>query len=958
MAAFRRLCNSLFSIFAFCFCWSTLTHSQTLVVYNEVKHDVSAPLRDLVKGAPLQRSAPPREAEPARMLPLPSGFKTPELPDPALQRTAPVGSLVSSPQVINNFDGIGQDVFNFSVPDAPPDTNGAVGLTQYVQWINVSFAIFDKTSGSILPNFPVSGNVLWSGFGGACESNNDGDPVVVYDKLNDRWVFGQFAVRAPFIGFLQNSLQCIAVSTTADATGTYNRYAFEFQNKFDDYPKMSVWPDAYYATFNMFDPNTLAFLGADACAMDGNAMRKGQPASIVCFQQATSVASVLPADVDGRTPPPNGSPNFMLYFGVNSLNLFKFHVDFATPANSTFTGPTTIPVAAFTPLICNNTLQCVQQPQPPGDGTLLDSLGDRLMHRLAYRNFGSHESLVVNHSVSVGSASGVRWYEIQNPNGSPVVAQQSTFAPDSKFRWMGSLAMDGSGDLALGYSVSGPNTFPSVAIAGQAAADPRNTLQAEIPVIAGTGAQTGGLTRWGDYSAMQVDPSDDCTFWYTTEYLKTTGAFNWNTRIVSFKFPGAGVTDLAIGSTHGADFHQGESSRTYTITVTAGCKDSDGSTVTVTDKLPAGLSAASMSGNGWTCTLSTLTCTRSGVLSANKAYPPITLTVNVGNNAPGSVTNVATVSGGGDQNPNNNTSNDVTAIDPSPDLTIAISHSPDPFTVAQTGTYTITVSNVGTVPTSGMVTVNDALPAGAMLITTNDPGWICSGFTSITCSRSDALAAGASYPPIALTLNVSGGTSPITNTVNVSGGGEFDTANDMASDRTTVLPVVIAPNESTNTVIKAGNSAFVNLTVTLSTGQTVGTVTFAASGLPSNSKATFSPTSLTQTGGTQLTIATSGNGVQASLSPNGYDGWRFYPVTLIVVTGLIALMMGWRRQQPKWALPARCIFVLALASLLGGCNGIFSPPVTPSGSYTIMVTANSSNSTVAPATTSVTLTVQ
>jgi len=158
------------------------------------------------------------------------------------------------------------------------------------------------------------------------------------------------------------------------------------------------------------------------------------------------------------------------------------------------------------------------------------------MYRLAYRNFGSHESLVVNHSVAVGSSGGIRWYEIQQPNATPTVVQQSTFAPDSNFRWMGSVAMDQVGDLAVGYSLSSSSMFPSVAFAGRVPSDPASTLEAETNIVTGTGSQTG-LTRWGDYSALQVDPEDECTFWYTTEYLRNSGTFNWNTRIAKFNFP-------------------------------------------------------------------------------------------------------------------------------------------------------------------------------------------------------------------------------------------------------------------------------------------------------------------------------------------------------------------------------------------------------------------------------------
>ncbi len=232
----------------------------------------------------------------------------------------------------------------------------------------------------------------------------------------------------------------------------------------------------------------------------------------------------------------------MLTFGTNSLQLYKFHVDFNTPANSTFTGPRAIPVAAFTPL-CNGASQCVPQ---PGTNNKLDSLADRLMYRLAYRNFGSHESLVVSQSVAVSGGGGVRWYEIQSPNGTPVVAQQGTYAPDSSYRWMSSAAMDKIGDLAVGYSFASGAVYPGVAFAGRVPSDPAGALEAETTIMSGSGSQTGTLSRWGDYSAMTVDPVDDCTFWYTQEYLVTNGTWNWNTRIANFKFPGC-ATGSYIG---------------------------------------------------------------------------------------------------------------------------------------------------------------------------------------------------------------------------------------------------------------------------------------------------------------------------------------------------------------------------------------------------------------------------
>ena len=442
----------------------------------------------------------------------------------------PVGPF--APTFISGVDGVGNGFSgpngSFTVQYAPPDTVGAVGATQYVQVVNVGFAVFDKATKSVVYG-PVPTSTLWSGFGGQCQTDNDGDAVVVYDKAANRWIISQFAVgTTPY-------LQCVAVSQTSDATGGWYRYSFSYASVFPDYPKMGVWPDAYYETFNMFNGNT--FAGSKLCAYNRSAMLTGAATTQQCFQLSSSFGGVLPSDLDGATAPPAGSPNFLVNFGSNSLNLWKFHVDWTTPANTTLTGPTNLPVASFTPA-CGGT-NCVKQ---PSTNQKLDSLGDRLMFRLAYRTFGTYQSLVVNHSVKVGTArnnpyTGVRWYELRNPGGTPSVFQQSTFSPDSNYRWMGSIAQDKQGNMALGYSISSGTVLPSIRYTGRLVGDALNTLQAEASMMNGAGSQTGQLDRWGDYSAMSIDPSDDCTFWYTTEYLKATGSFNWSTRLASFKFP-------------------------------------------------------------------------------------------------------------------------------------------------------------------------------------------------------------------------------------------------------------------------------------------------------------------------------------------------------------------------------------------------------------------------------------
>jgi hypothetical protein len=498
-------------------------------VSSAVYSDVSGPVSSLTGVAPAPDTAKEKKEKPLRSLP--NMGNTLDQVDGALQTSA--GPLVATASGLN-FEGIGDTSNTSSNPCncAPPDTNGAVGATQYVQWVNTAFAVYNKTTGALAPGFPKAGNAIWSGFPGVCSTSNDGDPIVQYDKLANRWIMTQFAVSTtPYT-------QCVAVSTTSDATGTYNRYAFSYGTQFNDYPKLGVWPDGYYISYNIFN-NGQTFAGSKVCAFDRTAMLAGAAATQQCFQLSTSFGGLLPSDLDGTTAPPAGSPNFFMNFGANSLNLWKFHVDFAHSANTTFTGPTNIPVAAFN-AACSGGGTCIPQ---PNTNNKLDSLADRLMYRLAYRNRAGVESLLVNHSVTVGSKrtgiTSVRWYEIRTPNGTPAVFQQGTLGTsDSIHRWMGSIAMDKAGDIALGYSASSSSVAPSIRYTGRLATDALGTMQTENIIQAGIGSQTGTLHRWGDYSAMTVDPVDDCTFWFTSEYLRSSGSFNWNTRIASFKFPG------------------------------------------------------------------------------------------------------------------------------------------------------------------------------------------------------------------------------------------------------------------------------------------------------------------------------------------------------------------------------------------------------------------------------------
>lgn len=488
-------------------------------------HDVSLPLRDMKiipvsterKGRPVREHWIPIEEQPEIDL------------DPLLERgrLRASGPMELAPTVGTSVDGLGIGTPGFSVNSAPPDTTGAVGATQFVQWVNTSFAVYDKASKARTFG-PANGLTLWSGFPGVCGTRNDGDPVVQYDKIANRWVLSQFAVPSsgPFT-------QCIAVSTTSDATGSYNRYQFTYPN-FNDFPKVGVWPDAYYVTYNIF---TISFQGSTVCAIDRAKMLAGQAATQQCFKVPAAFGSTLPGDLDGP-PPTAGTPAVIVARGSNSINFWKFKVDWTTPGNSTFSGPVNVAVAPFSPA-CSGGSNCIPQ---PNTRNRLDSLADRLNFRAAYR--ADRDSLVLNHAVSAGSqrlsVTALRWHEFRNVSGAtPTLAQEGTFGgTDRVHRWMGSIAQDKFGNIAIGYTASNASVFPSVRFASRSAGDAAGTLGNETVLATGAGSQTGGLTRWGDYSHTSIDPVDDCTFWHTNEYMTQTGSFNWNTRISSFKLPG------------------------------------------------------------------------------------------------------------------------------------------------------------------------------------------------------------------------------------------------------------------------------------------------------------------------------------------------------------------------------------------------------------------------------------
>jgi pre-peptidase len=679
-------------------------------------HDTSLPLRDLPPGP---RVYGVLEAEPVRRVP--SSRRPSFGPDPLLRQTATAPALLA-PATLQNFDAIGQGFTGpggtFTVNSAPPDTNAAVGPNHIVETVNTDLAVFNKSGTPIFGPVPI--NTLWSGFGGGCQTSNDGDPIVSYDRIADRWIISQFQVTT------QPFQQCVAVSQGPDPTGAYNRYVFNYADGFPDYPKMGVWPDAYYVTYNLFNNAGTSFLGTKVCAFDRAKMLSGAPATQQCFNTTNAFGGLLPGDLDGARLPPTGAPNPIVALGATSTTLatWKFHVDWTTPANTTFTGPATVTVPAYTEA-CNGGT-CI----PQSGGGSLDSLADRLMYRLAYRNFpDGHQALVVNHAVTAGTSAGIRWYELRlDAANNPSLFQAGTYAPDASFRWMGSAAMDRSGNMALGFSTSSSALKPSIRYTGRLAGDAAGTItQGEGTIITGAGAQGSTLSRWGDYSSMSIDPADDCTFWFASEYIPANGTFNWKTRIASFRFPGCGAAagnDFSISaSPTGISLGHGASG-----TVTIGTAVVSGSPESVSLSI-SGVPA------GATASFGTNPITAGG---------SAVLTINAGTAAAGTYT--LTVTGTA---PSAAHSAGVTlTIAGSPDFSVGVSPASRSIVAGSSTTYTVATGALNGSTQSIALSVS-GLPAGAT-----------ASFSPTT------VAAGGSST---LTVAVASTATPSTSTFTVSG---------------------------------------------------------------------------------------------------------------------------------------------------------------------------------------------
>ena len=491
---------------------------QKPTVSKAVYFDVSPPLRDMVQQSDASIDKSWKEGivkNKLNSISNDNSIEDSQVADPIRQIS--FGDAITD-TTIQNFDGVGPN------GSYPPDTDGEVSLNHYMHVVNTRFAVYDKNGNKLLG--PSNNSVI---FNGLPNNTNDGDAVLLYDENADRWLFSQFALpNYPNGPFYEN----VAISQTNDPTGSWYRYQFSF-TEMPDYPKLSVWGDGYYMTIRRFSAGSLNWVGPAAVAMDRDKMLVGDPtAGMIKYNLPASSEGPLSADCDSQFPPA-GTPCPVCYLSASTVKIYDFHVDWATPANSSFISNFTLPITPFATMGSGNVITQKNTSQK------LDGFSRKgIMFRMPYRTFNGYSSMLLNTTVNVSSVAGIRWMELRYTSGAWSLYQEGTYAPgDGHHRWMGSIAMDSIGNIALGYSISSTNMFPSIRYTGRMAGDPLGVMTiAEKGIINGGGSQTNSDGRWGDYSAMVADPSVVGKFWYTQEYYASTSNASWKTRIASFSF--------------------------------------------------------------------------------------------------------------------------------------------------------------------------------------------------------------------------------------------------------------------------------------------------------------------------------------------------------------------------------------------------------------------------------------
>ncbi len=492
------------------------------IVTKAVYFDISPPLRDMVQdtNATADMSWKVNIVKgPMNTFSNDSYNPDPYFEDPIRQYAF---GQIQTDTTLQNFQGVGTSGYY------PPDANGDVGPNHYFQVVNIRYAIYDK-DGVMLVG-PLNNSSI---FAGLPNNSNDGDAIVLYDENADRWLFSQFSLpNYPYGPFYEN----VAISQTSDPTGTWYRYQFQFADM-PDYPKLSVWGDGYYMTIRKFASGSGNWLGPAVVAMDRTEMLTGNPAAaMVMFSLPTSSEGPLAADCDSEFPP-DSTPCPVCYLNSNgttsNIKLYEFHPDWVTPANSTFGLAYTIPITPFSFWSYQNVIT------QKGTSKTLDAFSRKvIMHRMPLRKFSDHLSMLLNTTVQItGSLAGIRWMELRHDGSDWSLYQEGTYSPDNNHRWMGSIALDSLGNIALGYSISSTSMYPSIRYTGRLNGDSLGVMTiAEKGIINGGGSQTINDGRWGDYSAMVADPVDIGKFWYTQEYYTSTSQASWKTRIASFSF--------------------------------------------------------------------------------------------------------------------------------------------------------------------------------------------------------------------------------------------------------------------------------------------------------------------------------------------------------------------------------------------------------------------------------------
>ena len=726
----------------------TLSYLSPVIAHAQVV--IGAPVAPLAVTVDPTRSDPP---PPPRIVPegepLPTGTPAPSqpIPDPTIQVEADGAALLleapgalSAPVV--NFAGINSFL--------PPDTVGDIGPNHFVQMVNATqFQVWDKAGTSL--SGPLTFGNLWPA-GNVCR-RNDGDPIVVYDHLADRWLLSQFRDGRPGNGAGDNNSGfCIAISQTPNpAAGTWFLYFMSTGAIFPDYPKYGVWPDGYYVT--TYESGNLGIFVMDRANMLlGNAAGYIKWGTLNALGTATvRDTRILPADLDGP-PPASGTPAIFLRTVDNAqdpptvndrIEIYEAVVDWQALTFNVNLVSTLTP-AAFNTMTCNRVGGAAQPirdciPVPVANATV-DALSNRPMMQLKYRLLGSEQVLVVNQAINVQGAfgnaipfapaqevAGIRWYELRNNGGGWAIRQQGTYAPQPNgataenqllHRWMGSMAIDKDGNIALGYSITNSDPanpiHPSIRYTGRRFDDPLGFMpELEQSILAGTTSPAGLGTRWGDYSTLSVDPADDCTFWFTTHV--NGGA----TQIASFRFDTC-ATDLEIAKTAPASAVAG-AQLTYTITVT-NHGPINATNVTVVDTLPAGTTFVVDTDSCVQAPAGTLTCSLGTIASGASSSFNITVAINPGLTASSgttTITNTATVSADqGELDPSNNTVTLITQVNESADLRLTKDCKPDgPAVTGSTATCTIVVDNLGPSEARNVVVTDTHISNGLFTIT-------------------------------------------------------------------------------------------------------------------------------------------------------------------------------------------------------------------------------------------------